>query len=171
MKNNIARAILVNAIITLSFLSYPHFYFRTNFIGNYYSQKDNSLRFSFNNDYSGIYVDEANKRRYPFNWRFAKADKDSKVFLFTPSPPSYDYDANLPLVVSGKERKKIPVSWVVTITTGKNLMTTYKRSRKFNDDNLFAMDMRTDHNDQQVLTYYETKKSLWLDIKNYINHE
>lgn len=166
------RAILVIAVITLSFFSYHHYYFRTNFIGNYYSQKDNSLSYSFNKDYSGLYVDEVNKRKYPFKWRFAKADKDSKVFLFTPTTPSFDdYAPNLPLVISGKKRKKTPVTWVVTITTGKNLKTIDKKFEKFNDDNLFAMDMGTDDRDQPIFTYYKTKKSLWLDIKNYIDHE
>ena len=82
------------------------------------------------------------------------------------NPWSIYYEDKLPHVISGINKKL-----VVTITTGKNLKRSDKRYYKFNDDNLFTMDRNRDHNDQPIFTQYKTKKSLWLDIKNYINHE
>lgn len=166
MKKKIKIAFFIIIITSLFFicLNYYNHYVLS---GNYYNEIDNKLCFAFNSDNSGIFIDPKTKIKYYISWNSSKLLPNTLTFEFSSK------NSNLPLVEKGKNNFKVPVKWPVNLINGRGLYNLlYKNnvpwwSYKITDNYLYAVGMG-ELNGEEVFKKYQTKKSLWLDIGNFI---
>nr|WP_294896766.1 hypothetical protein [uncultured Pedobacter sp.] len=160
MHTVIKKNLLIISSIVILFLCYHQFYFKKALIGNFYSTQDNALIFRFYQDGAGYFVQIKDdvSLAHKFQWK-QSPERDYKMLRFA----GIDLKP-YPTTVSGK-----PITWEVLTSNGCGVKKEAEKFKRFPDDYVFAV-LDSEDETEPAFTMFATKKSLFLDIKNSLEH-